>query len=81
MYRDQAIRHQFMTHKAANLNRVDPRIKYLPSKKANNCLQYTMGVCTLTEPQNYGRVKYNNANRKQDPSKKLGFQSAEYWSN
>lgn len=74
---------QYVKYRNEATKRTDPRLKHIPgsSKKANKCLQYSMGVCTMTEPENYGRLRYNNAHRKQDPLKKLGFQDAEYWSN
>ncbi len=73
----------YVKYRSEATKRQDPRLKYLPgsSKKANKCLQYSMGVCTLTEPENYGRLRYNNTRRKEDPLKKLGFQGPEYWSN
>lgn len=74
---------QYIKYRAQANNRTDPRLKHLPnsSPKSNKCLQYTMGICTLTEPPNYGRLRFDNAHRKQDPLKKMGFQGPEYWSN
>jgi len=74
---------QYIQYRDQALKRTDPRMKPLPnsSKKANKCLQSSMGVCTLTEPENYGRLRYTNTHQKQDSLKKLGFQSEEYWSN
>lgn len=75
----------YTRYRNQSIVRTDPRLKHLPnsSQKANKCLQYMMGVCTMTEPANYGRLRYNNAQRrnKVDSTKKLGFQGPEYWSN
>lgn len=81
---DSAFTSQYIKYRSAATKRSDPRLKHLPnsSKKANKCLQYMMGVCTLTEPEDYGRRRYSNKNRgKVKKSQEPGFQSAEYWSN
>lgn len=76
---------QYVKYRSEATKRTDPRLKHLPnsSKKANKCLETMMGVCTMTEPENYGRLRYNNSQRrnKPDTTKKLGFQGEEYWSN
>lgn len=75
---------QYIKYRSEGTKRSDPRLKHLPnsSKKANKCLQYMMGVCTLTEPEDYGRRRYSNTSRgKVKKSQETGFQSAEYWSN
>lgn len=76
---------QYVKYRSEVTKRTDPRLKHLPnsSKKANKCLQYMMGICTLTEPEDYGRQRYTNGQRrnKVDTTKQLGFQGAEYWSN
>lgn len=74
---------QYTQYRNQALKRTDPRLKHIPgsSKKANKCLQSAMGVCTMTEPENYGRLRYQNTHRKQDSLKKMGFQDMGYWSN
>lgn len=75
---------QYTVYRAQANNRIDPRLMHIPSssRKANKCLRYTMGVCTLTEPTTFGRVRYNNAyHTTQKPTTQLGFQAADYWSN
>lgn len=75
---------QYVVYRAQANNRIDPRLRHIPSssRKANKCLQYTMGVCTLTEPVTFGRVRYNNAYRaNQKSTTQMGFQSEQYWNN